>query len=262
MDPLSQLTPGPTHNGVTLRTAGQGTPVFVVPGMEGTGESCFHLAHPVLRDLDTYQFVLVDYGAEVHDSFDALVDTLITLIGGAAGDHCVFWGQSFGNLLAAAVAEGSNLPVEQLLLVSPFTRLPNWKVALGVTVLSLTPPPLYRATARLGGRYLFGPAGDQPDHPFFDSLRRSPPRDVARRTNWLRKRSFASVFSGLSAPTRVWLGAEDRLVDLDAQKAYFSGLAGRRDHVELTMIPESGHVVLPSTAVASTREQLRSALRS
>jgi len=260
MDPLSLLNPGPSHNGVMLRTAGAGTPVFVVPGMEGTGESCLHLAHPVLSDLDEYRFVLVDYGAEAHDGFDALVDTITTLVDDADGDECVFWGQSFGNLLAAAVAERSSRSVERLLMVSPFTRLPNWKAALGVTVLSLTPEPLYRATAKLGGRYLFGPAGDQPDHSFFDSLRRTPPGDVARRTNWLRGRTFASLFSSLSAPTHVWLGAEDRLVDLEEQRAFFTDLATRKSHVGLTMIPDCGHMVLPSTAVASTQEQLRTAL--
>lgn len=162
MDPLSQLSPGPTHNGVTLRTAGQGIPVFVVPGMEGTGESCLHLAHPVVTASDAHRFVLVDYGAEAHDKIDDLLDTIAALIRDATDDRCVFWGQSFGNLLAAAVAERSSLPVEQLLLVSPFTRLPNWKVALGVTVLSLTPPALYRATARLGGSISSVPLGTSP----------------------------------------------------------------------------------------------------
>ena len=261
MDPLTQLAPGLSRNGVTLRTAGEGTPVFVVPGMEGTGESCLHLAHPVVTASDAHRFVLVDYGAEVHDTIDGLLDTIAALIRDATDDRCVLWGQSFGNLLAAAVAERSSLPVERMLLVSPFTRLPNWRVALGVTALSLTPPPLYRATAKLGGRYLFGPAGDQPNHPFFDSLQRTPPRDVARRLNWLRRRSFADAFSTSSAPTHVWLGAEDRLVDLDEQTAFFSDLAAQQSDVHLTMIPYSGHVVLPSAAVASTRKQLRSALR-
>jgi hypothetical protein len=58
----------------------------------------------------------------------------------------------------------------------------------------------------------------------------------------------------------VWLGAEDRLVDLAAQRAFFSDLAARKSHVDLTMISDCGHMVLPSTAVETTREQLRSAL--
>jgi hypothetical protein len=34
-----------TNAGIALREHGEGTPVIVFPGMEGSGESCLHLAY-------------------------------------------------------------------------------------------------------------------------------------------------------------------------------------------------------------------------
>jgi alpha-beta hydrolase superfamily lysophospholipase len=256
--PAFPLSPGASLAGVTLRHAGEGgrAPVFVFPGMEGSGESCLHLALPVLSGAESLRTVVVDYGPEKHASLDDLVSTAHRLVRAEAAGPCLFWAQSFGNLLATLVAERGGLTVERFVLVSPFTRLPPWKAYLGALSLRVTPGFLYRATVGPLGRYLFGPAGDQPDHPFFGALRAAPVGDVQRRTSWLRGRRFEAAFERITAPAHVWLGVRDRLVDLEEQRAFFEALAARRANYNLSMIPGSGHVVLPSPAVASARAAL------
>ena len=63
-------------------------------------------------------------------------------------------------------------------------------------------------------------------------------------------------FEAVTGPARVWLGARDRLVDLDDQRRLFAALAHARPDWTLTMMPESGHVVLPAPAVEAARDQL------
>jgi pimeloyl-ACP methyl ester carboxylesterase len=247
--------------GVTLREYGEGRAVYIFPGMEGSGESCLQLVVPVIErihgDGTALRPVLVDYAQENHRTIDDLIGTIHDLIcATSASEACIFWGQSFGNLLAAGVARRGGIEIRKVIMVSAFTRLPPLRARAGATVMALTPAPVYRATIKPLGRYLFGPVGDQPDHPFFDALRRGDPAAAARRTGWLRRREFSSLFIDISAPTKVWLGQEDRLVDLSEQRAFFKALATGHTGYELAMIRGSGHVVLPTTAVQRLRSDM------
>ena len=124
------------------------------------------------------------------------------------------------------------------------------------------PAFIYAHTIVPVGRYIFGPCGEQPDHPFFTSLRREPGRVFARRTAWLEGRAFTKEFGTLSGPIDVWLGARDRLVDLGRQQRLFKRLEQKAKYT-LRILPDEGHVVLPLHAVsqlaAEAAQQLRKA---
>lgn len=248
------------RRGVTLRVNGEGPPLLVFPGMEGSGESCLHLAAPVTEEAAArgkpHRLILVDYAAEKHATLADLCHTITEAVEESVGGEAVIWGQSFGNLLAATVAQEARLQVNKLVLVSPFTGLPPLRTRLGVLVLQFTPTLLYRQTTKPAGRFLFGPAGDQPNHPFFDALQRGRPQVIARRTNWLQGHTFEDRFRNLRAPARVWLGAEDRLVDLDNQKDFFSGLTQDRTNYHLSVIEGAGHVVLDTDTTRQVRRKL------
>lgn len=247
-----------SRNGVTLRQQGKGTPVFVFPGMEGSGESCLHLVVPVVSGHNEYSIVLVDYSQEQHHTFEALIETIHGLISEMAGNgSCLFWAQSFGNLLATSVAAKGGISVERFILVSPFTELPPWKIMMGVLPLYITPNVIYQATIKPLGQYVFGPAGDQADHIFFDALKRSTVPTVRRRTNWLSGRNFQDTFTAISVPAHVCLGERDRLVNLPEQRAFFEHLEVRNPLFKVTIIPGSGHVVLPSKVVEKAIQILR-----
>jgi pimeloyl-ACP methyl ester carboxylesterase len=246
--------------GVRVVSRGQGRPVIVFSGLEGSGESCLHLVLPTVEvappGAPPQRPLLIDYAAEAHDTFEDLVATASRLVTDVVGNQrCALWCQSFGNLLGTQVALGSNLNIDKMVLVSPFTRLPAWKVARVVLgALRLTPGPLYRVFSGLIGRWQFGPAGGNGAHPFFASLKAITPPSLKRRAAWLHGRTFADNFRKLRAPRRAFLGSRDNLVDREEQRLFFESLA---PSIGLDMIAGSGHVVLPPPVIDDARAKLR-----
>jgi alpha-beta hydrolase superfamily lysophospholipase len=246
--------------GVRVVARGQGRSVVVFSGLEGSGESCLHLVLPTVEvapaGAPAQRTLLVDYAAEGHDTLAELVATasrLLTPIVG--GQPCALWCQSFGNILGTSVLLAGGLDVRKIVMVSPFIRLPAWKVSAPVlAAVRLTPGPLYRATSGLIGDWMFGPDGGNRQHPFFASLKALAPATLQRRASWLRGHSFADNFRQLRAPRRAFLGSLDHLVDRDEQRLFFESLA---PGVELEVIEGSGHVVLPPPIIEAARTQLR-----
>ena len=247
-------------HGVRIMSRGQGRPVIIFSGLEGSGESCLHLVLPTVEaapaGAPAQRPLLVDYAAENHDSLEDLVATasrLLTQVVG--GQPCALWCQSFGNIFGTSVLHAGGLDVRRMVLVSPFIRLPAWKVSAPVLgAVRLTPGPLYRATSGLIGDWMFGPAGGNDQHPFFASLKALTPATLKRRAAWLRGRSFADNFRRLHAPRRAFLGSKDHLVDRDEQRLFFESLA---PSIRLEMIEGSGHVVLPPAIIEQARTQLK-----
>jgi pimeloyl-ACP methyl ester carboxylesterase len=242
--------------GVRLLATGEGPPVVVLSGLEGSGESCLHLVLPVVVPAGASprgRVILVDYAAEQHRLLAELVDTIGKLLSRTLpGETVTLWGQSFGNLLAALIAQNGSVSVQRSVLVSPFTALPQARVAVARVALAVAWRPIYRVTARPVSKFVFGPAPGHFGDSFFRAISREAPSDVRRRVGWLARTDFASAFLALPAPAGVWLGERDRLIDLSRQLAFFARLTlapGSR----LTVIPGSGHVVLPPDAVSYTR---------
>jgi len=109
------------RRGVRLRARGAGPPVVVFPGLEGSGESCLHLVLPVAAAAGGAphgRVILVDYAAERHRVLGELVSTVSELLGEvlSTGQAVTIWGQSFGNLLGALVAQRGGLPVRRAIL--------------------------------------------------------------------------------------------------------------------------------------------------
>jgi pimeloyl-ACP methyl ester carboxylesterase len=235
-------------DGVRLRGLGSGTPLVVLPGMEGDGTSCLHVVRRVWHDLQqrgALRLLLVDYTEEQHASLPGLEATIADLVREAVDGPAVVWGQSFGCLLAASVARA--LPTERLVLVSPFTSLPTSR-GLAIGLLPHVPQSLYRATSNPVSRWVFGPAHGQEGAAFFASLRAADPSDVARRAGWLRGCDHRSHFEGLlDGQAAVWFGIRDRLIDLPAQLEVFTELMKGERPPEL--VPYAGHVVLPAPSV-------------
>jgi alpha-beta hydrolase superfamily lysophospholipase len=250
-----------SSNGVHVRALGEGGQyVFVVPGLEGSGESCLHLAVPVVQRAVSaghgLSVALIDYAQEQHRTFEDLAETVRGLIREVAGDSpCVLWGQSFGNLLVANTAAAHETNIDRLVMVSPFISLPRTKVRIGVALMSVTPHFVYRVSGAVPSRILFGPVGDRANHPFFAALQRQEPRDAARRIAWL-SRVFDRDFAAASQPTCVWLGAADRLVDLATQRAYFEAQAVARRNYRLRIVSGAGHVFLPTQVVSRVHGEL------
>jgi pimeloyl-ACP methyl ester carboxylesterase len=233
--------------GVRLRSSGTGRPLIILPGMEGDGTSCLHVVTPVvqrLRKNKPIRMILVDYSAEKHRTLSDLDRTVVDLLRVVVDEPAYVWGQSFGCLLAAVAAH--NLPTQQVILVSPFTRLPRSREVV-TRLIRWTPRFLYRVTSKPLCRWVFGPVGSASNHPFFAALQNADPRDVARRSAWLRGEDHADRFTVIASLTSAWFGARDRLINLPQQMEIFGGMPlGKR--IPRT-VAGAGHVILPTESV-------------
>lgn len=250
-----------SQGGVRVWTRGEGPPVFIFSGLEGSGESALHLAVPVLSSGLPRTLFLLDYSQETHDSFGDLISTLHALILGRIGDgaDAWFWSQSYGNLLACSVLARRDLVPTRHVLVSPFTKLPAWKPLLTPPVLAVTPGFLYRLVIGPIAEWQFGPSQKNFDHPFFGSLKAITPGQLRKRTAWIRGLDFQNLFEEVFAQqgTRrgVWFGDRDRLVDIAAQMRWFDDLCARTGaHMETVV--GAGHVVLPPGVILDACQRL------
>ena len=153
---------------------------------------------------------------------------------------------------ARRLAQQGAVAVRRLVLVSPFTGLPWPRVAAARAALALAWRPAYAAHAPPVSRLAFGPAPRPAGDAFFRAIAGQAPPDVRRRVGWLAATDFASAFLALCAPAGAWPGERARLVNLARQLAFFTALTGAPGS-RLTVIPGSGHVVLPPGAVGFAR---------
>lgn len=249
------------EDGILLQSSGEGTNLVVFPGLEGSGESCLHLLLPVqeraLAENAPFRLILVNYAHEHHVSLhDLIVSVNKGLKKHFDQDPCIFFAQSFGNLLATGVLELNQINVKKLLMVSPFTSLPSLLTGISVAAMYVTPTFLYRATIKPMGRYVFGPVGANGNHPFFGSLAKATSSQVKRQTQWLLNAHFDDQYTSINIPVKTWLGEKDRLVDLQSQLFFFKNLASRKTGFTLALVPDCGHVVLPDEAASFMKEDL------
>lgn len=256
--PFFEWQQGPRQDGVTLRHVGEGQPLVIVPGMEGSGESTLHLIAPVIQSLlseSDYQLILLDYSGESHQTLESLVETSYELLTSyLAGQQALLWGQSYGNILAMMIA-ARGLNISRAVLVNPFTVMPAY-TRFGTWLLSVTPGSLYRTIAVPFGRFMFGPPGDRPQHEFFDSLAVTPVADIVRRTRWCIGQDFSAYYSNCYAPLKVWLGAQDRLINFAQQSAFFSLMASTNEQHHFSIIKGCGHVAIPSSAATELQQEI------
>lgn len=254
-----------SSQGVHLISQGEGTPLVVIPGLEGSGESCLHVVLPVVEQLRgegiSVKLCFVHYTGERHESLIGLSSSIAKVIREGLGETgFLTWSQSFGNLLATDLYLDHPFSIKSMVMVSPFTKLPQFSAWLNVQLLAITPGFLYRWTIKPLSRYIFGPVGDAPNHPFFGALRRATPRDVRRQSKWLIGLDYSARFAKLRVPLRLVLGKRDRLVRIGKEIAFFEKLASQEERQKLHVAPETGHVILSQKCTRSAIEYLKEVL--
>lgn len=238
------------RNGVKLQCLGEGQRVLVViPGLEGSGESCLHVVAPAIEqcaELDIpVQLCLVNYAGETHDSLEALADTIEKLLIEAYGNRdLLLFSQSFGNLITARLDNSGRLFFEKALMVSPFKKLPDVLARIAHYSLYVTPTWLYRATIQPLGRYVFGPTGNNRKHPFFSALAKATSSGVRRQTKWLTDLDYSDLFSTLQVPCTIVLGEKDRLVNIEDEISFFQTICSESNDRRLVLNENNGHVIL------------------
>lgn len=247
------------RNGVILQSWGEGIPLVVIPGLEGSGESCLHLVIPSVEVLVqngmATQVCLVNYAREEHETLEALTDTIQNLLRDAFGkQEILVFSQSFGNLISSSIAIKKELEIKKILMVSPFTKLPELMVRLSAFSMKFTPTFLYRSTIKPLGKYVFGPVGKNSGHIFFDALQRATSSQVKRQTSWLVGLDYSKVFEKIKVPVKIVLGEKDRLININQQIGFFESLCSEQNNKVLATLRDSGHVLLQNAVIEEGKE--------
>jgi pimeloyl-ACP methyl ester carboxylesterase len=136
--------------------AGDGSPVVLVPGIQGRWEWMQPTVEALARECRVITFSLADEptcGAafEEADGFGSYVRQIADAMDGAALDRAAICGVSFGGLIAAAFAARHPERVSALILVSalPPSWEPNSRVRLYVKAPRLLAPLFYLMSLRL-----------------------------------------------------------------------------------------------------------------
>ncbi|MCH8330263.1 MAG: hypothetical protein IH946_02610 [Bacteroidetes bacterium] len=250
------------ENGVVIQTWGEGVPLVVIPGLEGSGESCLHFIVPAVEELleqgVSFQLCLVNYSSEMCKTVDDLSETIERLLQKTYQEkELLVFSQSFGNLLTAKIGSRARLPIKGIFMISPFMKVPYLLIRLAYLSMFMTPTWLYRATIKPLGRYVFGPTGKAGRfHPFFEALTRATSRHVRRQTGWLVPLNYETVYPELEVPVTIVLGRLDRLVNIEKEIANFESLCSKRNDWKLLINDNNGHVIFIQNEVDWAKNDL------
>lgn len=220
--------------------------LIVIPGIDGSVGS----VKPVVEELaKERQVVLVNYTQETNDLLDSLVDEIVAIVHEKIDEPFHVLGQSIGTVLAALASVQLGEHVNKVALMCTFTKL-NWsKLRLSNFFMATMPDFLYKASSGPTMAYVCGPVGDGKDHPFFESSKIAPKKNIVKRTAWQIGRDFAEDLKRVEKPLLIIMGEKDRFVrnsqkEIERLREIFQG----RDAVIKTT-SKGGHVFLNSPSI-------------
>ena len=247
-----------------IRLIRLGTPsaqptLIAIPGIDGSIGSF----EPIVQRLAQGRAVIVvDYSAETNPTLDALSAEIAAMIKAENLTTMDVLGQSIGTVLAAQLASIYSLPVRKVVLVCTFTKLHAPLLRLMTLTLRLTPRWLGRLNAGWSLAVLCGPVGDGRDNPAFADARNANQAGVAKRTGWEIDRDFALDLAKIQQSLLVLMGEQDRFVP-NAKREVEKLRALFRDHpARVETIPNAGHILLPTAAIALAVEKINAFLES
>ena len=220
--------------------------VIVIPGIDGSVGS----VKPVVEELaEKRQVALVNYTKENNDLLDSLVEEIVAIVNEEINEPFHLLGQSIGTVMAALSSAKLGEQVAKVALMCTFTKL-NWnKLRLSNFFMAAMPDFLYKASSGPTMAYVCGPVGDGKNHPFFESSKAAPKKNIVKRTAWQIGRDFAKDLEKAEKPVLIIMGEKDRFVrnpgkEIDRLREIFRG----KDAIIKTT-PKGGHVFLNSSSI-------------
>lgn len=200
------------------------------------------------------QVIVADYAEERNPSLEALAAKVAAAAREPFGEgELDILGQSIGTLVVAEMLRSGGLRARRVVLIGTFTRVRYGAVRVATMASAFTPRALQELMTPLLMALVCGPVRDGRRHPFFSAVRRSDPAGGRKRTLWQAGRDFTPLLRALERPTLVLLGARDRFpAPGDRDRVRGAVGAGAR----VVEIPDAGHVLLPSAAVARAGEEI------
>jgi pimeloyl-ACP methyl ester carboxylesterase len=222
-----------------IAVAGEGPPLVLVPGMDGTG-LLFHRQVPLLaRRYRTVTYTLRDDAA----TMDVLVDDVAAVIRTVGTGPAVVIGESFGGTVALSFALAHPELVGALVVLNSFSRfLPQVNLRIAIGALRVMPwhtmPLVRRLTAfRLHSRYTH-----RTEIRRFLELTRQTRRDgYIARLGILRRYDVRERLSTLRVPTLFLASELDHLIPSVREGRY---MAERVSGATLRILAGHGHICL------------------
>lgn len=219
---------------------GEGTPLVLVPGVDGTGRLFYRQAPLLARRYRVATYALRDDASEM----DVLVADLARVIGAAAGaGPTIVIGESFGGTVAVSLALAHPELVRALVVLNSFSRfVPQFRLELAIAALQLIPwqtmPLVRRMTAfRLHSRYTH-----RAEIRRFLEVTRETRRDgYLARLRILRHYDVRERLGDLRVPTLFLASELDHLVPSVREGRY---MAERVPGATLRVLRGHGHICL------------------
>lgn len=224
-----------------LSIRGSGTPLVLVPGMDGTGE-LFYRQLPLLEpSYRVATYALRDTASRMEDLVDDLSRVVDRVAG--AGRRAIVLGESFGGALALSFAIAHPERVRALVIVNSFPYFaPQASLKLALLALSIVPWGLMGAVRRLTAFRLHSPETHRQEIRRFIELTRRATQDGYRnRLKVLTKYDVRQRLRDVQLPT-LFLAAEcDHLVPAVPQARF---MAAQVPGASLRVLNRHGHICL------------------
>jgi pimeloyl-ACP methyl ester carboxylesterase len=224
-----------------IAVAGDGSPLVLVPGMDGTGRLFYRQVPLLARRHRVGTYTLRDAA----DTMDVLVEDLVSVIGTLApsGAPVVVVGESFGGAIALSLALARPELVSALVVLNSFPRfLPQARLRLAIAALRLIPwqtmPLVRRLTAfRLHSRFTHRAEIQR----FLELTRDTSRNGYLARLQILREYDVRDRLGELRMPVLFLASERDHLVP-SVRQGHF--MAQRVPGATLSILPGHGHICL------------------
>jgi pimeloyl-ACP methyl ester carboxylesterase len=224
-----------------VQVSGDGPPLVLVPGMDGTGR-LFHRQVPLLaRSFRVATFALRDGDAHMSAHVERVASVIRAIAPG--GEPAVVCGESFGGAVSLSLALAHPELVRALVVINSFPRfLPQHRLRMAIVGIRLIPwgamAIVRRVTAfRMHSRYTHR----EELRNFLEQTKRTTREGYVNRLRVLERYDVRSELSRIAAPAIFVAAERDHLVPAVAQARY---MAERVPGAKLRVLEGHGHICL------------------
>jgi pimeloyl-ACP methyl ester carboxylesterase len=225
----------------SVRTEGDGPPLVLVPGLDGTGRLFYRQVPLLARDFRVATYALRDDAPDMA----TLVEDLAAVVRevSPAGEPAVVVGESFGGTLAMSFAVVHPELVRALVVLNSFPYFrPRYRLRLAVFALGLMPWGAMRLVRRLTAFRLHSRYTQRDELQRFLRETGYTTRDgYIGRLRILQQYDLRSRLGELTPPTLFLAADRDHLVPSLEQGRY---MLGRAPRARLRVLEGHGHICL------------------
>ena len=224
-----------------LKTEGNGPPLVLVPGLDGTGRLFYRQVPLLARDFRVATYALRDDAPDMATLVEDLAAVVRRL--SPAGEPAVVVGESFGGTLAMSFAIAHPELVRALVVVNSFPYFrPKYRLRLAVTALGVMPWGAMRLVRRLTAFRLHSRYTHRAELRRFLRETGYTTRDgYIGRLRILQQFDLRSRLGDMRPPTLFLAADRDNLVPSLKQALY---MAKRVPRARLRVLEGHGHICL------------------